>query len=209
MLTSKLGAAVSISWLQAVTAAFACAGVTTTCDASDRVCPALGANPASNVTDTAAAMSARTAGTRDWAVVTSVQLVRVQLGVVGADVDPAPGHRWRRRHLVASGGAEQGGAGRGAARAICATGRIKGIELVVERAHVDDPVGDRRRRKHHAAGGGSPQGGAGRGAARAICATGGIKGVQLGIVRPYVNPALGYCWRSEEEAAGVEGGGGK
>src|SRR6266849_3012515 len=76
---------------------------------------------------------------------------RIQLVIIGADIDYPVSHRWRGVDHIASAGGPQGLAGR-----LSAPIRLEGIQLVIKGAHIDHSVGHRWRRADRVAGSGVP-----------------------------------------------------
>src|SRR6266849_1780504 len=77
---------------------------------------------------------------------------RIQLVIIGADIDYPVSHRWRGVDHIASAGGPQGLAGR-----LSAPIRLEGIQLVIKGADIDHPIGHRWRGLDRAASTGGPQ----------------------------------------------------
>ena len=115
----------------------------------------------------------------------AVEVVGIDVAVVGPNPDAAVTERRGRVDRTAGGGRPERRADQWAARAVGDAGRVEGVQAAVERPDVDDSAQDRGRGVDRAAGGGRPEGLAGGSAGAAA----GGKGVQLVIVRADVDHA--------------------
>src|SRR5215469_13677045 len=79
-----------------------------------------------------------TTGAEPPMLLASCGVERIEMAVVGANVDEPPSYRWSSVQLAAGLRAPTEGAAQG----------IQGVDISILRAEVDDAIGDHRRREH-------------------------------------------------------------